>query len=594
MKAKFNAALFYDDTLRQVANDGERNYWPVYYAEILARIGLPYALVGPDELCAEALENYSVLLMPPSGENYLRPAQVEAVSRWVRLGGLLVGFGTRGLDAVFGISLAETIPQADDEFSPSSFIRLSHEQWTVPLLPRDERDCALPVLAPMQCISAVDCQELAHLYSIFGKDLRCPAVTYRTVGKGAACYWAYDLAHCVWAMHQGRPVLKDYDGDGQLKTRDGIAISPWSGELPYADVMLFTLRRILAEHHAVFLHQLPPAPDGAIPDALFHWGGDDCGWQDDFISAAQFMKDLGLPYHINIMQGPAGNTLLSRENYAKLKKLGCEVGIQFRFTFEGIDDPYAFTKEDMEFQLDTHRAAYGEMPVVTVFGRCEWTGWSEPARWLAELGLKGDNNRFSQPGIIPNPLNTLAFGFGTAYPFHYYEDWRRQNRRLEFTCQPISDYECGFRYPEDKIDFSKLHRSIDLAEFWNLALNMFRHPFYIVRTRSAPESIKEALVYMQKQGMNPLHLASDQMCLWWHARSASAIESIHIEESTVSVRTHTAYPAGCIIQLLSSEREPILVEIDGKPAVYKMREQHNVRWLYVAMPSGYASAVVRY
>jgi hypothetical protein len=64
-QAKFNAALLYDDHLRQEANDGERNYWPVYYSEILSRIGLPYSPVGPDELCLEALKNYSVLLMPP-------------------------------------------------------------------------------------------------------------------------------------------------------------------------------------------------------------------------------------------------------------------------------------------------------------------------------------------------------------------------------------------------------------------------------------------------------------------------------------------------------------------------------------------------
>lgn len=591
--ARLRAALLYDDELRREANESRRNYWPVYYREVLERIGLPHEVVGPQALGDGTLGEYRTLLLPPLAEGYLGADAAEKLAQWVRAGGLLVGFATRGLDDLFGVRMDDAIAQPGDEFTPSACLRLRDEEWSVPLLPAGMSDATLPVLAPVQCVLAPGGRELARLCSLFERDLGRPGVVYRREGAGAVCYWAFDLAHCVWAMQQGRPVMDDYDGDGQLRSRDGIAIGPWRGDLPYADVMLFVLRRVLAEHGAVLLHQLPPAKDGSVPDALFHWGGDDCGWQEDYLAAAEFMLGLGLPYHINVQQVPAGNHLLSRETFERLREMGCEVGIQFRLVPPEGTGLYHFTREDLESQLRWHREAYGQTPVVTVFSRCEWTGWAEPARWLAELGMQGDNNRFGRAGPLGNPLNTLSFGFGTCYPFFYYEDWTRGNRRIPFTCQPITDYECGFRFPEDTPDYHGLHRSIDLAGFWNLTMNLFRHPYYIVRTRSQPEAVKHSLEYMAERGIRPVHLGSDEMCLWWHARSASAVEEVAREESVVTIRTRAEHASGCVVQLLVREGEPGGVEVEGEAAPYVVREQHGARWLYVPMPAGEATAVVR-
>jgi len=586
---RFKAGLFYDDDLRRQANQQQRNYWPVYYQEILSRIGLSYSLLGPENLTEEALAQYTVLLLPPLEEGYLKPEQQAAIARWVEGGGLLVGFATKGLEELFGIAVEGSLPQIDDEFSPSSSIRLVAEDWTHPLLPRDLGDASLPILAPMQLVTASQGRQVARLYSIVGKDQRRPAITYRNVGRGAAVYWAFDLAQCVWVMHQGRPVVEDYDGDGVYRVRDGIATCPWRGEVPYADIMLFLLRDLIAAAGGVFLHQLPPAPDGSIPDAVFYWGGDANRWDDEHLQAVEFMRGLGLPYHVNIQQVPPGNRLLSVESFRRLKELGCEVGIQFCFEAPRRDDPQAFTKEEIEYQLRVHQEAYGETPVVGLLGRSEWTGWAEPARWLAELGLKGENTRAGRPGPRRNPLNSTGFAFGTAYPFHYYDDWSRGNERIELTCLPIVDYECGFRYPEDVLDLENLHRVIDLAAFWNLPVNMFRHPTYIVKTKSDPQAIKQALEYMRARGIRALHMGVDEMCLWWHARAASGIEDVTVDQGVTTIRTRTDYPGGCIVQLHAPGDAALTVRVNGRPAVHTTRQQHGARWLYVAVPSGEAT-----
>ena len=116
----FRAALAYDDLLRADANAAGANYPPVYYTEILSRMGLPHDTLAPVAITAQALERYSVLLLPPLPPGHLSLEALEAISAWVEAGGLLIGFATPGLQALFGVDVIDLIAQPGDEFSAAA------------------------------------------------------------------------------------------------------------------------------------------------------------------------------------------------------------------------------------------------------------------------------------------------------------------------------------------------------------------------------------------------------------------------------------------------------------------------------------------
>ncbi len=585
----FRAALAYDDLLRADANAAGANYAPVYYTEILSRLGLPHDALAPAAITAQTLEDYSALLLPPLPPGHLSAEAVEAIAAWVEAGGLLVGFAAPGLGGVFGIDVVDLIVQAGDEFTAAACVRLNDPEWTRGLLPPYDQECSIPIVAPVQVLSAPECRELARLLTFFERDTGTPAITYRQVGRGAACYFAFDLGHCMLAMHQGRPVWEDYDGDGWLRTSDQVATRPFPADVPYSDLLMFTLRRVIAEHGGVFLHQLPPTADEAVPDAVFHWGGDDEGATDVQLPAAEFMADLGLPYHINIMPEPIGHHPLPRETFDRLTDIGCETSIHFNFITDG-RQPYAFSRDDLAEQLADYQAAYNQTPVCTVFHCATWTGWADPARWLAELGLKGDNNRLHRPFPPKNPTNKCNYAFGTAYPFHYYDDHAHQNGRIDFTSQPITAYECGYVLGE-RTEFSQLHRAIEQAGFWHLTQNMFFHPIRLTEEHPR-EAVREALRYCDELGLNALHFGTDELCLWWHARAASSVDPLADGGEGMTLRTRTDWPEGCIVQMLWRKDTPPSVLVNGQPAGYLVREEYGCRWLYIACPTADAEVYV--
>ncbi len=585
--AEFRVALVRDERAWREANAAGRNWWPAYYEDILERMGLPHEVIAPEDLTAATLERYSVLLLPP---DVFDAAQAQAVSAWVEAGGLAIGFATEGLDALFGVSVEGLLEHQGDEFTPCGCIRLLDPEWTLELLPAYEQHSALPAIAPMRLIHAPGCRELARTLSFFEQDLHRPAITFREVGEGAACWWAFDLAECLWKMQQGRPVYEDFDGDGRLRTMDMVVTRPWSGEIPYADLMLMTLRRIIAERGAVFLSQLPPAEDGLAPDALFHWGGDDEGNPTVSLPAAEFMAELGLPYHINIMPREPGLHPLPREDFERLRELGCERSIHFNFITH-VEHPCLLTKASLASQLEDYLSAYEEMPVCTVFHWVSWTGWAEPARWLAELGLRGDNNRIHWRYPPINPTNRVGFAFGTAWPLHYRDDWRHGNERIAFVSLPICGYELG--HFMGTVETSQLHRAIELAARWGLTMSMFFHPIRL--TEDAPrQAVREALAQIERLGINALHMGTDALCTWWHERSASAIETVERTEGELRVTVRASSARGCVVEVLAPDEAQRVVIVNEQEAPAVIFERCGERWLTIALPTGRSEVSVNW
>ena len=173
----FRAALAYDDLLRADANAAGANYPPVYYPEILSRMGLPHDTLAPAAITAQALQSYSVLLLPPLPPGHLTAEALEAIPAWVEAGGLLVGFATHGLQALFGVDVVDLIAQPGDEFTAAACVRLNDPEWTHGLLPSYDQECSIPIIAPVQVLSAPECRELARLLTFFERDTGTPAIT---------------------------------------------------------------------------------------------------------------------------------------------------------------------------------------------------------------------------------------------------------------------------------------------------------------------------------------------------------------------------------------------------------------------------------
>lgn len=578
------AAIYWDEDLRAQANAEGRNYWHAYTAEICDQMGLKALPLARSELAA-GLPQTAVLILPDLPAAYLTAEEKSRLQDWVEAGGLLIGFATGGLQGLFGVEVEGGLPQAPDPFSLTAALRFVDPELARPLLPPAEVDTLVPVAAPVQLLRpSGGCRELARLVSLTGEDLRRPAVVLRQVGDGQALYCAWDVAQSVWAMHHGRPITGDRDGDGKLRVADAMILQPFPTALPYADLVVMLLRSVIARRGVPLVYALPPLPEsGEIPDALFHWGGDDEGAAGQQVPASDFMREQGLPYHLNLMPTPAGAFALSREEFAHLKANGHEPSLHFNF-IDGCEHPYAFTREDIQRQVGWYRQAFGETPVCSVFHWVTWTGWSEPAAWMAECGLLGDNSRFHQPSPPVNPINVVGFGFGTSYPFHFHHDWRGGNEQMRFLGLPITAYEPGYWRDTEVLDTRPFQRAIDLACRWHLTMDLFFHPVCIYGFPQCRAAIRWGVSALAEGGVTALHMGNDELTRWWLARSEAQVAASE-EGGRLNCRVSCDWESGSVLQVFWPH-PGATATVDGEARPTLLRDEWGGRWLYVSVPPG--------
>lgn len=576
------AAVYFDDELRADANAAGANYWYAYTREICMQMGLMFEELSRSRLRADELAQYRVLILPDLPAKYLQPQEKQALADWVEGGGLLIGFATGGLGDLFGVVVEDELPQPDDAFTPAATLRYVDPELARPVMFPGDEDMPVLIVSPVKLLRLVEGRALANLLNVQGRELRRPAIALRDVGHGQALYFCFNVAQTIWALHHGRPIDDDYDGDGKLRFSDGMITRPFTTRVPYADMLMYLLRNVIARQGLPFIHGLPPMPDGDIPDALFHYGGDDEGASDLQLIASRTMRELGLPYHINIMPHPDGHFGMSKVEYEQLKANGHEPSLHFNF-IDGVEHPCKFTRRQVQQQVDWYVAAFGELPVCTVFHWVTWHGWTEVAEWLAGAGVKADNSRFIQYCPPTNPVNTVGFGFGTGYPFFHYCDWRKDNDRIRFLGMPIGAYEVGYLGAE--VQFHTLRLAIDMARFWHLPMNLFYHPIYVAQYPACVEAIKQGLAYIEQTGLKALHVGPDEATEWWLARSEARLSEVEQADRAVSFTTDCHWSAGMIVQLLWTGDEP-QVQVDGQPAKWAVRQEYGARWLYVAMPAG--------
>ncbi len=203
------------------------NYWDAYWKEIFSQLGYTATRYNSlDNLC----KNLSACRIIFLGETEVNSCQKELLRSWVEKGGILVGSLTAGLDDLFGIISSELRYESYDTYTIQSLVAMK-EQGFAYLPEAAGKSFTLPVISKFKlCNTEEDTTSLAFIleyssFSVSGRDLSdsgVPGFWQRNVGSGKAFYFPFSIPKTVCILHQGRPVNRDWDGDGYYRTGDGI------------------------------------------------------------------------------------------------------------------------------------------------------------------------------------------------------------------------------------------------------------------------------------------------------------------------------------------------------------------------------------
>ena len=584
MAKKLITAYVYDAGLRIEANRQGKNYWYEYIKEINEQLGLRAQEISVSDLKdSTRLSDIEVLFI---GDFALSDVMKSNLSDWVQQGGVLIGFATEGLDEIFGNVCGSIIPQPESDYDISGYFSLESDELTTDIHSYLHPEQRLIIFSDIRGVVPKESTEVARLYGIDLTDTVCAAVTRRDYGKAHAYYFAFSVPQTMWVLHQGIPITRDRNGDGYYRTGDLIAIGDNEREVLYADEILFLIQNMIAQKPQPLIYAIPPKGK-QIPDALFFWGGDDEAARGTKVWASNWMKEKGLPYHINIMLNNEGEFTVTREEAEAIHANGHECSLHYNFINNF--DPLAFTEADVRKQMEAFYEAYGFHPVCTVNHWCRWTGWAETAKWMHAAGGKADNS-FIHHRLPPlNPANRLGFVFGTCFPFYFYDDYRAENRKIDFLEEPITAYELGYS-ASDVTDFDVVYKAIDMAAKYHLVMDMFYHPVNVHNHPACRSAIEEGLRYMESKGVVAVHKGNDGLWDWWDKRSRSQISDVTIHEAEQAGVSFTAcceYDDGMIVKVpIKSAESDVSPTCDGRCADYEIREDFGRRWLYVIVPKG--------
>ena len=574
-------AYVMDRALWADTNARERNFWFAYVEEMLDQMGATSHELPPDALGSpDALAGCSSLIVGPVRDAQALADHADALAAWVQAGGVLIGLGCEGLDELFGIKASTAIRQPIDDFTPNGSFELLHLPVAAQVHSYLHPAQRLLVLSDVRSATPTQATAVAPYFYANGRRSPFSAITQRQLGRGWAFCFAFDVAKTLWVLHHGRPVDRDYDGDGYRRTGDARVIGANEEEVLYADEILLLVQNMIGRRPHGFVCPSPPV-DGQVPDALLYWGGDDEGATDVQLPASEFMASRGLPYHINVM--PHGGRIhLSRETAEKVWANGHELAVHYNHTERNPD--WSFNQADVEQQAQLFHQAFGRRSECSVNHCCTWVGWAEPAKWMAACGATGDNSRIHSATPPMNPVNQVGFSFGTSLPYHFYDDWRAGNARIDLVEEPITGYELG--HPGDRFDPDVVHKAIDLAVHYRLALDMFYHPIYIAQHANCRAAIDEALAYIKRRGLRIKHMGNDALARWWRERSASSVDDFASDDGQLAFTARTDYADGMVVKVPVQNATAAQCTAAGRALASDNSFEFGQNWIYVVVPKG--------
>jgi hypothetical protein len=362
----------------------------------------------------------------------------------------------------------------------------------------------------------------------------------------------------------------------------------------YTDEILFLLQNIIARTKHPFIYQIPPM-DSKIPDALFHWAGDDEGDNKGIqVKASNWMKQKGLPYHINVMEVANKEIPLTKEDAARIIKNGHEISCHYNFTIsDGIQKKrdgsnlIKATEFEVKRQSELFESKFGLKPLAGASHCVIWYGGSEPAKWMMKAGGIANNN-YCSPGSDFNGSN-LNFGFGTSYPYHFYDDSENANKRIDFLEIPITGYELGHRASSlgDKMEvvLPEVLEAVDIASYYHLIFNMFYHPLYIYDESGARKAIEGFLNYINKRGITVIHMGTNAVAEWWNERSKSKVSNVTHDKDILSFEATCCCKEGMIIKV-PVDSKGVHLRIDNQKRTFEEKNEFGNTWLYFICPHG--------
>lgn len=604
-------AYLCDDSLRRELNAQKQNYWDVYLREVCNQLGVTaHALSFADMENPNSLNGLRSLLIGCQSGGKLSTKTRNHIREWVEKGGLVIGFDITGFDDIFGVKSESVLRQPGDEYTITAHFEFHPHSLTREVHPFMLLEQRLLAISDVTLVKLNGAQELARLYDPSGKDLDHPAITWHSCGKGLAAFFAFDVAKTIWLLHQGRPLPDIPEGEWAARTPELQVIGPNSQKVAYADEIVHLLQNMIATTRQPFIYPIPP-DDGKIPDALFYYSGDEyTGPTEDSLHASDFMARQGLPYHINIA---AHLHPMTKAEFDHIRANGHEVS-SYMWIWTDDRKGSVITRERFQMQSEALQKRFGVKPGSVLVGSCQWRGWVETARWLAEAGATADNTfigaKIGNAGARRNPKTSAerygspwyngpfyGYGFGTSYPFFFYEAWDRGNERISLQEQPIICYELGHRGsnaadPAEKTRETEtfapedLHEPIDRAVRYHLVMNLFYHPWYIAHCPYARAAIEEIKRYIAYKGAHVLHMANNAVVAWWNARANATITDIETSVNKIRFVCRCEWVSGVIVRIQVSGATVVRAHCDGAATAYQTKREFGEDWLYLISPRG--------
>lgn len=593
----------HDDGLKQSLNSRRTNYWDTYLAEIFELLGLRPARLSLAQLeNTGALDSVRTLIIGQQSGEVLSPSSRETISSWVERGGTLIGFSVEGLDEVFGIETLQPPPGTKPDYAPLVKILQGADDWAINgyfslrshVLTREVHhmlwlEQKLPIVSDIRVARLKSAIELAVLHEVSGKLLCLPVITWNTFGAGRAGWFAFDVAKTVWLLHQGRPAPDHPENGKYARAQDMSILGANTRLVPYADELCWLLQNMIASQPHPFIYQVPPQA-GQVADALLYYGGDEYhGPTSLSIKAAEFMKELGLPYQTNIESDVHPMT---REEHQLIRSLGTEVSAYYHLYEE---DGFTMKEDHYLRQSDRFFERFGYRPVATVNHCIRWKGWTEPAKWMLKAGTRADNGFSNKCVSNDNHFRNSAsfgFGFGTSFPFYFWDDWRGDNARIDFMEQPIVGYEFGHRTstsvnrdpdtraPED------LHLAIGLALKYHCVMNLFYHPANLANSPTCRDALREIVRYIEYRQARVVHMNNRMVAEWWDARHASTVRNEIISANSIRFASDCRYDGGMVVKVPLAGTVNATAHCDGAAATTRCVREFGRDWLYVVVPKG--------